>query len=343
MDNQTISQRLLGTVPDNLMQLQRECLLSDLRVGHKAIFLKDEQLSDHTVKTVLSEIGISKSTWLNSALDPNEWVEVMNLLSKGNKKTYRLMAYNDKLHGMTTKSIKGVTVDMEKMVQALDSVDFKNLVPSNFRHDPFSGNLAFDLLDPEGIEILCDDIWKVGYRVNINLDGFSISMLYHRLVCSNGAIRKIPGASSTIKSKSLSPQLFQRMMTKCMETPILELQTLIAEKSKIAKATNASVREVMIIKNELDHLLGEAQSLAIDYLDRAYNTDVRLKEKVWQSTADSGIPVYDLVNKATWVSSHDFGLPEQQSLDLSIKATNILFSEVLDMNNVAPKVQIILP
>ena len=188
------------------------------------------------------------------------------------------------------------------------------------------------------------DNWKIGKQISWNGMKFSIAPFFERLVCSNGNTAEQYGFKSNISNKKFNLEKINNILEKEVTYNSDSLNEYLIDAVNHLKSSNVSVREFYESRrffNDVDH-----QDILKNYFDdtqinRAYGCIAVEKPALWQKTADTGINAYDFFNNVTWVATHNdqTKLSDREKIDLQIKSSNLLFAELLDLEQVAPKVK----
>ncbi len=160
------------------------------------------------------------------------------------------------------------------------------------------------------------------------------------------------GYKSKIDQRKHSIIKIGEVIRRSLVDPNAALGDLIKFAVSHLRVRNASVAEFQAMRGSLKKALKEDEELfqRLDaryfddaHIQRAYGVILADQTPKWRASADSGVNAYDLFNLSTWVASHskDTGItdPEQQ-LALQISAANFLFKNPLDMEDIAPQVDI---
>lgn len=191
-----------------------------------------------------------------------------------------------------------------------------------------------------------EDNWKVGRRMTWNGITFSVMPFYERLVCENGNTSKQYGFKSDISGKKFNIERIRKVLEKeVVHESHDSISRLLTDSVEHLRGSNVSINEFMNFKKFFhpeDHKEIINKYFDEAYLNKAYGCVVDEKPNVWKMTADAGVNAYDFFNNLTWIASHpdEVKMTKSERLTLQIKASDLLFKSELDLENVAPKVNI---
>jgi hypothetical protein len=190
------------------------------------------------------------------------------------------------------------------------------------------------------------DMWKVGKRITWSSIDFNISPFCERLVCTNGNVAKQYGFSANVSKSKYNFAKIHAILEKEIANAADSVTPMLTESAKHLKKNNVSIKEFLQYRNffneeEHSHIL--KKYFDISYLNTAYRCDIEGMHHIWKSTADTGKNAYDFFNDLTYIASHPsiIKLDETKRRELQIKASDFLFKEVLDLENVAPKISFV--
>ncbi|MCS6904767.1 MAG: hypothetical protein RML72_00560 [Bacteroidia bacterium] len=190
------------------------------------------------------------------------------------------------------------------------------------------------------------EVWTKGMELFYKDLDLRINHTFERLVCTNGCVVKHRQYTANISTQNFSADMIARKIGHYLQFEN-DFRRMIQEQVKKLKAVNASLAEYLrfrsILKREEREVPIADKYFPIEIYNRAYDTNILEKSAKWLSTADSGWNCYDLFNHVTYLGSH----PEEHKdltpeirMQLQIESSSLLMKQELDLNNIAPRVQI---
>lgn len=336
--------------------------LNQLEIDSDKIHLDGVKLSKNAAKKALSELRV-KSSFVNYYKDlvTDDWRMVKDKL-KG--------AMSDKVvYGRKVKDTVDVDTDVidelyvasPKNLHALEiDAIFNEVIDAviTTHKDISLGELALTKEDKVVVTLIendrevnvfgnNEDNWKVGRRITWNGVSFNIMPFYERLVCTNGNTSKHFGFKADISGKKFNVERIRKVLEKeVIHESHDTITRMLTDAVEHLKENNISVNEFLHFKNFFNPT--EDKDILIKYFDesylnKSYGCVVDEKPNVWKMTADTGINAYDFFNNLTYIASHPDEVPMQKDerLLLQIKASDLLFKPVLDLEQCAPKVKLL--
>jgi hypothetical protein len=190
------------------------------------------------------------------------------------------------------------------------------------------------------------EIWSKGMELFYQDLDLRINHTFERLVCANGCVVKHRQYTANISTHNFNTDTIARKIGHYLQFEN-DFRLMIQDQVKKLKGVNASLAEYLRFRNLLKREEREVaiadKYFPIEIYNKAYNTNVLEKSAKWLSTADTGWNAYDLFNRVTYLGSH----PEEHKditpelrLQLQIESSSLLMKNELDLNNIAPRVQI---
>lgn len=215
-----------------------------------------------------------------------------------------------------------------------------------FAFDPKHDAFDITLKEPRPIDVDRGDIWNGGSRFVFSEMSFSHLPFYERLVCSNGMSTQQHGYRSKVDQRKHSVIKVGDVIMRALTDGHGQLEQVLLHAVQHLKGNNASVLEFETMKRNIKRIVGDNEelyeSIRSRYFDdthitQSYGVNLEDQTMKWKGTADSGINAYNLFNLATWIASHQkiTGLDRKTSLDVQIMASNFLFKNPLDLEDVA--------
>lgn len=301
-------------------------------------------------------------------MEPDDWEEVKRVLKDANQKTA--------FWGKKVSSPDGFTRITELYPRTEIIGGSGNILNNNFENYfnylrtslettkiPFSvKDLYFDS-ENESVDIKLlaggseidlfqngADIWTPGTNLNWDALKFSAAPFFERLVCSNGMTADELGFKANLQNKKFNLQKIEREISKLIVQAPDKFSETIQFHSSHLKDVNLSLNEFYDFKKffqsknddneKYDHILMKVFNEGDIY--KHYAVDLSEKSKKWLGTADSGRNAYDFFNDMTYLASHtdEVNIEESDARDLRIKAGTLFFKKELDLEDVAPNVNI---
>lgn len=330
------------------------------------LMINDTPISDKALKKIFTALRVHNdffSTY-KKALDNESWEDVKYNLKSVKKDTE---FFGKKIIGTDGKNIIS---DLYKKNEVITDLNIYNTFDDRFRmiedalsqsDVPYSikelsflpddENVLIRFLNKDGnIDVFNNDvdIWKKGLDINWTTFDFNSRPFFERLICSNGMVSRKYGFNTNIQKKSFDPDKIEKSIYKMLISPDDKFDEMIKMNCEHLKSNNISVGEFRLYKDFFNERNKEEQYQHIlnskvfneDDIFKAYG-DITEKSSKWLSTADSGRNAYDFFNNLTALSSHTshFNIAKEDALDLQIKASDLLFTENFDLEDIAPNVK----
>lgn len=245
-------------------------------------------------------------------------------------------------HRSIVGSITGALVDTPREFQLLD-----------LGYNEARSEFDLTLLERRSIDMGAGDIWRAGARFAFTDMTFTHTPFFQRLVCENGMTTRQNGFRSTVDQKRHNITKIAEVVRRNIVEGDDALSDLVRAAVGHLRTRNASIAELQWMRGAFKKAMKEdeaafqrmdAMYFDEDHLYRAYGTAIEDQTQKWKQSADSGVNSYDLFNLMTWLASHpaETGIlrGSQQSLAIQIAASNLLFKNPLDMEDVAPRVDV---
>lgn len=193
------------------------------------------------------------------------------------------------------------------------------------------------------------DMWKGGQRFTFSGLYFNYAPFFERLVCANGNTARQYGFGTDISKQKYNNQKIEQAIRKAIVDRNGDIPVMLNQAVTHLKSNNVSLAEFYAYKNffESRNENGRYDSLIGKYFDekpfyQAYGLDIKAKSHKWKTTANSGINSYDFFNHLTWLASHPdmVKMDHEDRLKLQIQASNLLFKQELDLEDVATPVKV---
>lgn len=298
-----------------------------------------------------------------SKVDDSKWKTVIKTLqdSTGSQELFALRGVTPQGH-QVIKRVYAKKADhaaaaiqhrsiMGSITGALTDADRKFDVRS-VSFDQLTSEFSVTLVEDRGLDMGASDVWRPGSVFTFSAMEFSHMPFFLRLSCDNGATTQHKGFKSIVSQKRHSIVKVADLVRKSITDPPTLIEDTVRAKVGLFRTMNASIFELEHMRKMFKRALKEDEELfqRLDamyfddaHLYRSYSTLVADQTQKWKQTADSGVNAYDLFNLMTWIASHpsDTGISSSdQCLSIQLAATNFLFKETLDLQDVAPKIQV---
>ncbi len=208
------------------------------------------------------------------------------------------------------------------------------------------------LLDAAGVNVGQGDVWRPGAQFAFSDMTFDHMPFFERLSCSNGMATRQHGFRSRVDQRRHNITKAAEVVRHSLVEGDDAMVDLVRGAVGALRVRNASIAELEWMRAAFKKALKEDeelfQRLDARYFDdshlyRAYGTALEDCSLRWKQSADSGVVAYDLFNLMTWLASHprETGVDEgRPALDIRIAAANLLFKMPLDLQDVAPRVDV---
>jgi len=336
--------------------------LGDLEVKEGALIYDNLKLDKISTNKILAKLKVRPDFLsLSKQMTENDWSMVSDKLKSVNAD----QAIYARTAGEANATVANLMIAHKKapnggiqipevfglLEQALISSSASDFVVKERSFDDKTDTVTVTLLnDKTDFDVFGNgqDPWKIGRQITWSNTGFNVSPFFERLVCTNGNVGKQFGFSADITKKKYNYGHINGILEKEIINSADVHSAILAEAARHMQRQNVSVKEYLEYRklfNEEDHDPILKKYFDLSYLNKAYKCDVDEMHNVWKTTADTGKNAYDFFNDLTYIASHpdQIKLSEEIRKSLQIKASNLLFKKTLDLEYVAPKVQIIRP
>ena len=189
-----------------------------------------------------------------------------------------------------------------------------------------------------------EDTWKIGRQIEWSNTGFNVSPFFERLVCTNGNVGKQFGFSADVSKKKYNYGHIKGILEKEIINSADVHSAILASSANHLNRNNVSVKEFLEYRNlfnDEEHSQILKKYFDTSYLNKVYKCNVDEMHNIWKTTADTGKNAYKFFNDLTYIASHpdQIKLTNEQRRLLQIKASNLLFKKMLDLEFIAPKVK----
>jgi len=330
--------------------------IGDMRVENSKIMIDDNELSKDSTKRILSHLRVKNNFLeLERRMTEEDWATVANKLKMvnanqavyGRKKTNTNSVVD--LHIGHRKAPNGgiqIPEIFDELIENLLGSSANDYVLSDRYFSEDTGEVSVTLLrSGEEIDVFGsgEDMWKTGKRITWSPVNFTLFPFFERLSCTNGNVSRQYGFGTNVSKSKYNLGKIKTVL----ESEILHASDaatpMLTAATRHLKKNNVSVREFLQYRSffdeeEHDHIL--SKYFDTSYLSTNYRCDVEGMHPIWKSTADTGKNAYDFFNDLTYIASHpnEIKLEEEKRRELQIKASDILFKEVLDLELIAPKI-----
>lgn len=352
-------QNFKGEVMETLADHERNRMqfyVGDLRVENAKIMIDDNELSKDSTKRILSHLRVKNNFLeLERRMTEEDWATVASKLKMVNanqavygRKKSDANSIVDLHIGHRKAPNGGIQIPeifdelVEKMLES--SADDYVVADKYFAED--KGEVSITLLrDGEQVDVFGsgEDMWKTGKRITWSGVDFTLFPFFERLVCTNGNVSRQYGFGTNISKGKYNLNKIKTVLESEIMHASDAANPILAAATRHLKNNNVSVREFLQYRNffnEDEHESILSKYFDISYLNNNYKCDVEAMHPIWKSTADTGKNAYDFFNDLTYIASHpkEVKLDEEVRRTLQIKASDILFKEVLDLELIAPKI-----
>lgn len=220
-------------------------------------------------------------------------------------------------------------------------------------YDEERSEFDLTLLQRRTLDVGSADLWKAGARFTFTDMSFTHRSFFERLVCSNGMSTPVNGFRSRVDQKRHNITKIAEVVRRNIVEGDDALNDLVRAAVGHLRVRNASIAELQWMRGAFKKALKEdeaafqrmdAMYFDEDHLYRAYGTSIEDQTQRWRQSADSGVNCYDLFNLMTWIASHppETGIvrSSREALEIQIAASNLLFKNPLDLEDVAPRVDV---
>lgn len=197
-----------------------------------------------------------------------------------------------------------------------------------------------------------EDVWKLGDRFVFNSLRFDYAPFFERLVCSNGNTATQFGFGANIAQAKFNNSKIQGTINNSIIHGMETMPDMLQNAVQHLKNNNISIQEFYTYRRFFEGRNENEQynSILAQYFNdqpffQAYGLNIAEKSAKWKSTANSGINGYDFFNQLTYLASHPdkIKVGHKDRLELQIQASNLLFKQNLDLEDVASSVKIHYP
>jgi hypothetical protein len=365
MNNQGVVQQIQEYSTGILSKMQdrtfTEFQLRELDFGESGLSLRGIPLGDAASAKVLGTLRVKKNfTEIGQKMSPEDWSTVSFKLknAEGDSRMFGSLVGNEDVKVISdiydqneSKKISDDQINYESyfrwLCSSLSETD-KNYglksIDYNEKKDKFSITLIENdnEVDVFGTKM---DLWKPGQHFTFSGLYFNYAPFLERLVCSNGNIARQYGFGTDISKKRYNNQkientIRQSILERDTNIPsILSESTIYLQQNEISLAEFYQYMRFFASRNEnnkYDRIIEKYFNETPFY--QAYGIDIKEKSNKWKTTARTGINAYDFFNLLTWIASHpeEVKMDREDQLQLQIAASNLLFKENLDLEDVAP-------
>lgn len=367
MKNDAVAAEIESRADKILTELEdrevRPFAVTEVEVDNADVYHGDAPFTRGAKKAFLSLLRVKEDfPELGQSVDRARWAVAVKTI-KDTRSDQSLFA----LYGTDAQGKKSVQAIYPKRPEYSDVTRHRNIVSAiagslrdsdvefgleKMSFDPGVDTFDITLLETDSMNVGAGDIWRAGSKFQFNEMEFRHFPHFLRLSCENGMTTTQYAYKSKIDQRKHSIIKIGEVIRRSLVDPNSALADLIRFAVSHLRVRNASVAEFQSMRGALKKALKEDeelfQSLDARYFDdahiqRAYGVILGDQTPKWRASADSGVNAYDLFNLTTWVASHskDTGIadPDQQ-LALQISAANFLFKNPLDMEDIAPQVDI---
>jgi hypothetical protein len=192
-------------------------------------------------------------------------------------------------------------------------------------------------------------MWKNGQRFTFSGLYYNYSPFFERLVCSNGNVARQYGKGSDISKQRYNNTKIEKSIREAITARNADLPIMLSNAIQHLKNNNVSLSEFYAYKRFFEdrNTNGRYDSILTRFFDekpfyKAYGVNIAEKSGKWKTTANSGINAYDFFNHLTWLASHpkEVIMDHKDRLQLQINASNLLFKQELDLEDIASPVQV---
>lgn len=368
MDNQLI-EKVVSFRDDVLSKISNRDIitfkLGDLSFDDN-INVHGNVVTDAAISRILTSLKVQKKFLdYSQTMTKEQWDQVRNTLqdvnkniefwgkkvtdNKGNSRITKLFQKNEMAaqnndsvgfrdyFDMLVTSLEGTNIEYELKEPYFDEKDEKvimRFIDKNSEVSVFEDRI---------------DNWKKGVDLTFDLLQYQSSPFFERLVCSNGMVSREHGFSSNIRNQSFKAKDIQKEINRLLIKGDSKLDQLLINAVNHLRTTDISVREFYEYRDHFasrnsegnyDHIINKFFAEAP--LFRAYGVNPTEQTDRWQSSATSGRNGYDFFNDLTWLASHptEAKIDTDDALTLQIKSGNLLFKKKLDLEDMAPKVNL---
>lgn len=372
MSNQKVIQQIQEESAKILQDMSnfsiREFRLGELKIEN-GVYLDETKLSGNALKNVLNALRVRPNfTDLERKMSPEDWNTVSKRLQKveANHTMYAKMTPSTVLGKNEIISVFNHN-DNKKKEDNRDAEQYLNWITDslaatdkeyslkNIEVDKSRGLINLTLLDNHSdVDMFGTglDIWKLGERFTFGGVQFNYAPFFERLVCSNGNTARQLGFQSNITQTKYNNQRIQNVIEKALIHTTDSLPQQLQHAVQHLQENNISLSEFYHFRRwfERKNDSGQYEKIINTFFDdapfyKAYGLDITKQSSKWKSTANSGISAYDFFNMLTYMASHPekVMMGQQDRLDLQIDASNLLFKQQLDLEDVASPVKIEYP
>ena len=285
----------------------------ELKINGGLLTINGLPLSEDATKHMLDNLQVRKGFIKTVGPGLESWDEVSAALSgvfRGKKLAYQIAPDGKRIQSVqsvareySSNVYKDAAHALAVSVSEVTDRDIK-MVSGGLAN----GNLVMQFVNNEVWDLPFGEAWKTGQQVTVDLFGVKLEPFYQRVICSNGMVRTIRTDVYTTKHDNMkkAEQLFIRKIG----VQDWRTKEILTEAIRNSKGNNASLREFYAFKDAFteSEQSGTLQRAVQEKFDEApirgmYGEDLRDKSPRWQSTVDTGINSFDLINTATYIAS----------------------------------------
>lgn len=333
--------------------------ISDIDIEREEMSIGSVPFSGQATKKILSKLRVKNNfLGLSKKMNNSDWELVGEKLKNTNNSQ---TIYGKKIEKDGKVCVDNIqfsnTISTEHQTQEMDRIFSEIIETANrtkngiivsetkFLEDKDEVSVIF-LDDNTSIDVFCNDtdLWKIGKRVTWDGLNFAIDPFFSRLICSNGNTAKNYGYKLDVTNSRYNSQKIRKVLNKELVNWSNSMDVFLVDSVNHLKSTNVSVNELLEFKKFFDDINEEPnikKLMDTSYLDRSYGCDISKMSKIWRNTADSGKNAYSFFNDLTYIASHpdEINIPERKRLELQIQASDLLFKDKLDLEQIARKIE----
>lgn len=343
--------------------------LGDIDFGEE-INVGGARITETAIGRILTSLKVQKG-FLNykKKMTKEQWAQVRESLqdvnknteflgrkvinSSGNASIIKLYQKNESL--IDQEQHIGFNDYFDMIITALEGTNIDYDVKSMY-FDDSNERATLRFIDKNSeLSVFSDvtDSWKRGIDMNFDLLQYSSAPLFERLVCTNGMVASQYGYATSIRNQSFKMNALQKEINRLLikGDANRRLDDMLKNAADHLRNTDISINEFYEYRNFFsnrnndhcyDHILGKFFSESPLY--KSYGVDIKEQSEKWLSTATSGRNGYDFFNDLTWLASHpvESRIGDEDARDLQIKMSHLFFKEKLDLEDIAPKVNLSL-
>lgn len=217
----------------------------------------------------------------------------------------------------------------------------------NFTYDHKNNNLILGLVD-EGTRFDVfsndNDKWHGGIQFKLSSTTFTTRHLLERTICANGMTTKENCYQRHINNKNFNIEAVDKAIVHAFSTDNEDVYKKVIHQAEFLNQNEVSIAEfykftkpALRLAKKCD-MLDEVEAIfSDDNFFAAYSTDIKKQSDKWKGSATTGINAYKFFNALTYVATHKFGEDyPNEATELQLNASNFFFKETMDLNEVAP-------